>query len=77
MAWLHGFMEWAALVALCLGATLAFWLLEACITVCRKLSRKSSDPAFLGGLLFLFLMLGVPAMTVGWGYATGALPYRP
>lgn len=77
MAWLqdiaYAFMEWAVLIALALGATLAVWILDACVHVAGRVSRNP-----LGGLfLFLFLMVGVPILAVIWGFANGRLPVVP
>jgi hypothetical protein len=61
-----GFMEWVVLVALAFGATFAMWVLDACV-----IATKSQ---WLGGALFMFLLLGLPILAVLWGFATGRLP---
>lgn len=74
---MHEVMQWAVLVALACGATFSVWFLEACMTVAaeisRKLLRKPADP-FLGAVLFLFVLIGLPVLAVLWGFATGRLP---
>ena len=77
----HGFMEWAVLVALAFGATFAMAILDACGTIaaaiCRKLWPATPPHPFLGGILFLFLLIGLPILAVTGGYATGRLPATP
>ena len=70
-------VEWLCLVALAIGTPLAVWALEACTALAAKVSRRPRDFVMLGGGLYLALMLGLPAAAVIWGFATGALPYRP
>jgi hypothetical protein len=67
---MDGFMDWALMVALAFGAAFAVWILDACVILAR-------GNQFLGGALFMLLMLGLPIVAVIWGFATGALPYRP
>jgi hypothetical protein len=64
---MDSFFEWAVLVALAFGATFAMWLLDACVILAK-------GHQFRGGALFLFLLVGVPAIAVIWGFATGRLP---
>jgi hypothetical protein len=77
MQWVSGLQELLVLVALGLGATLAKWLLEALITVTDELRRifpgLPRSPA-LPALLFMGLLVGAPAVTVAWAFATGRLP---
>lgn len=77
MQWVSGLQEFAVLVALGLGATLAKWLLEALITLSddlrRIFPRLPRSPA-LPALLFIGLLVGAPAITVAWAFATGRLP---
>lgn len=68
MASVDGVMEVVVLVALALGTLLAAWILEACTALTNAVSRKlyphrRPDP-FVGGALFLFLMIGIPAIVV-------------
>lgn len=70
---MQDFMAWAVMVALAFGATFAVWILDACIDIAGQVSRHP-----LAGLaMFLFLMLGIPILTVGWGFASGRLPIAP
>ena len=74
-------LEWVLLVALAFGATFAMWLLEACTglaaIICRPFRTHPRDVSYVGGALFMFLMLGVPVLAVAWGFATGRLPVKP
>jgi hypothetical protein len=76
-------MEWVILVALAFGATFAVWILDACVDiaaiVCRRVwpRMRPRDIAYIGGGLYMFLMLGVPIIAVAWGFATGQLPVNP
>lgn len=77
MSPMHEFMQWAVLVALACGATFAVCILDACSTIAAATSRKlfGKPPGPLAGLgLFLFLLIGLPALTVLWGFASGRLP---
>lgn len=77
MQWLSAFQELAVLVALALGATFAKWLLDALITLSddlrRIFPRLTRSPA-LPALLFMGVMVGIPAIMVAWAFATGRLP---
>jgi hypothetical protein len=63
------------------------FVLEFCLWLAGKVTREARDnPVYPGwrerqmsrGLLglglFLFLVVGVPALAVVWGYASGRLP---
>jgi len=71
------------MVALTFGATFATWTLEAftdiAAIVCRyfELKMRSNDIATVGGALFMHLIMGMPAIAMASGFATGQLPAKP
>ena len=72
--------RYAAIVVSILGAV----FMAACIRVGKWIERRRDPfryryrepPGFIGGLIYVGLMVGVPALIVIWGFATGRLPAR-
>lgn len=66
-------LEWLGLIALAFGASAATHLLGLLTKLAGKPFGNRPQP-YLGGALYLTLLLGLPVLIVAWGFASGRLP---